>query len=87
MEFAHLGVRGEEAEGSATGDFKHAADFFGGLREEVRMTRHGHGGGQIEERLLRVIEVRGDDKFFGEWNAEAFYEVLEAGVCRRRRLR
>ena len=87
VELAHLGVAGEEAEGAAAGDFEDAADFFGGLREEVGVAGCGHGGREIEERLLRVVEVAGDDELFGERDAEAFFEVVEAGcaVGRRRR--
>ena len=79
MELAHLGVAGEEAEGAAAGDFEDAADFFGGLREEVGVAGCGHVGREVEQRLLGVVEVAGDDELFGERDAEAFLEVVEAG--------
>ena len=80
VELAHLGVAGEEAEGAAAGDLEDAADFFGGLREEVGVARWGHAGREIEERLFGVVEVAGDDELFGEGDAEAALEVVEAGV-------
>ena len=39
VELAHLRVAGEEAEGAAAGDLEDAADFFGGVREEVGVAR------------------------------------------------
>ena len=65
VDLAHLRVAGEEAEGAAAGDLEHAADAFGGLREEVGLARVGHVGRQIEQRLLGVVEVRGDDELAG----------------------
>ena len=73
VELAHLGVGGEEAEGAAAGELEEAADTFGGLRDEVGMTRLRHAGGQVEESLFGVVEVAGDDELFGEGDAEAFF--------------
>ena len=44
VELAHLGVRGEEAEGAATGDLEDAADFLCGLGKEVGVAGWGHAG-------------------------------------------
>jgi len=58
---AHLRVAGEEAEGAALGDFEDAADALCGFFGEVGLARIGHVGRQVEEGLLLVVEVRGDD--------------------------
>jgi len=76
---AHLGVAGEEAEGAAVGDLQHAAGAFGGLREVVGIARVGHSGRQIEQRLARIVEVRGDDQLARQGEAEPPGDVLEAG--------
>jgi hypothetical protein len=81
VELAHLGVAGEEAEGAATGDLEDAADLFGGVREEVGVARRREVLREIEQRLPGVVEVRGDDELFGERNAEALFEVVEAGLA------
>ena len=65
VDLAHLFVAGEEAEGSAVGDLEDAADAFGGFELEVGLARVGHVGRQVEEGLLFVVEVRGDDEFAG----------------------
>jgi len=64
---AHLGVAGEEAEGAAFGDLEDAADALGCLLREVWLARVGHVGWQVEEGLLFVVEVRGDDEFRAWW--------------------
>ena len=62
VDFAHLLVAGEEAEGAAFGDFEDAADAFGGFELEVGLAGVGHVGGQVEEGLLGVVKVAGDDE-------------------------
>ena len=47
VEIAHLGVRGEETEGSASGDFEDATDALGGLREEVGVAGRGHAWWEV----------------------------------------
>ena len=51
VEGAHLGVAGEEAEGAALGDFKHAAHALGGVEEEVGLAGVRHAGGQVKQGL------------------------------------
>jgi hypothetical protein len=75
---AHLGVAGEEAEGAAFGDLEDAADALGGLLGEVGLAGVGHVGREVEEGLLFVIEVAGDDKFASGGEAETAADVLEA---------
>ncbi len=79
VELAHLGVRGKEAEGATAGDLEDAADFLRSLGEEVRVARRRHTGRKVEEGLLGVVEVAGDDELFGKGDAEAALEVVEAG--------
>ena len=81
VEFAHLRVAGEEAEGAAAGDLEDAADFFGGVREEVGVARRREVLREIEQRLFGVVEVAGDDELFGERDAEALLEVVEGGLA------
>ena len=70
MGLAHLRVAGEEAEGAALGDLEDAADALGGLLLEVGLARVGHVWREVEQRLLRVVEVAGDDEL-AAWMAEA----------------
>ena len=65
VEVAHLAVAGEEAEGAAAGDVEHAPDAVGGGFGEFGIARVGHAGRQIEQGLLAVAEVRGDDELAG----------------------
>ena len=65
VDVAHLRVAGEEAEGAALGDLEDAADALGGFVGEVGLARVGHVGREIEEGLLFVVEVRGDDELAG----------------------
>jgi hypothetical protein len=76
---AHLRIAGEQAEGAAAGDLEDAAGALGRLDEEIGFAGVGHVGRQIEQRLLRVVEVRRDDEFAGEGEAETSGDVLEAG--------
>jgi hypothetical protein len=71
-------VAGEEAEGAALGYFKHAADAFGGARGEVGIARKRQVGRKIEQRLLLIIEVAGNDELAGESKAEALANVIKA---------
>ena len=80
----HLGVGGEEAEGAAFSDLEHAADALRGLGEEVGLAGVGHGRWKIEQRLLLIVEVAGDDELSGAGEAKARGEVREGcvgGVC------
>ena len=67
---AHLGVAGEQAEGAAVGDLQHAASAFRGLEEVFRIARVGHSRRQIEQRLSRKVEVRGDNQLARQGKAE-----------------
>ena len=84
---AHLRVAGEQAEGAASGDLEHAAGALGGLREEVGVARVGHAGGQIQQRLLLVVEVGWDDELAGVGQAEALARCVRSPTRRSRRRR
>ena len=45
---------------------------------EVGVARVGHVGREIEEGLVGVVEVGGDDELAGGVEAEAFGDVVEA---------
>jgi hypothetical protein len=80
VEGAHLGVAGEEAEGAAAGDAENALDGCGGGDDEVGFARIRHGGWEVEESLLAIAEVGGDDELAGFVEAETATDVLEAAL-------
>jgi hypothetical protein len=80
VEGAHLGVRGEEAEGAAAGNAEDALDGDGGGGDEVRVARVGHGWREIEEGLLAIAEMGGDDELAAVGEAETAAEMLEAAL-------
>ena len=82
VEGAHLGVAGEEAEGAAAGDSQDTLDGGSGRGDEVRIARIRHGGWEIEECLLAIAEVRGDDELAGLAEVETAADVLEAALNR-----
>src|SRR6202000_1425994 len=82
MHAAHLGVASEKTKGTAFGDLEDATDAFGGFFGKVRFARVGHVGREIQQRLLFVVEGRGDDEFACGGQTEAPADVVEAaGDC------
>ena len=80
MELAHLGVAGEEDEGAASRDFEEADGFFGGLLEERWAARIGEVLGDVEERLLLIVEVAGHDERARELDSEALLDEVEGAL-------
>ena len=80
VEGAHLVVTGEEAESATASDAKNTLDGGGGRGDEFRVARVGHGGREIKEGLLTVLEVGRDDELARVGEAETTAKVLEASL-------
>ena len=88
IEGAHLGVTGEKAERAAAGDAENALDGCGRGGDKVGFAGVRHGGREIEESLLTVLEVGWDDELasaqFVLGEAETAADVLEAALDGKR---
>ncbi len=88
VEGAHLVVAGEKAKGAAASDAEDTLDGFGRGWDEFGIARVGHVGREIEQRLLAVLEVRGDDELaraqFALGEPEPAAEMLKAALDRER---
>jgi len=80
VENAHLAVAGEETEGAAARDFEDTLNAASSGLGELRITRIGHLRREIEEGLLAVTKVRGDDEFARFSESEAAAQMFESAL-------
>ena len=58
VDLPHLRVAGKQHKGSTAGDLEQPPDAVRSLRRELRCARIGQIGGDIEQGLLRIVEMR-----------------------------
>ena len=81
----HLRVAGEQAERPPSAEFQQLHDFVRGLGREPRVTHVRHLPGQVQQRLIRKIELRRQRAVLRVVNAQPLSDVVEAPAHRQRR--
>ena len=80
VDVIHLRVTGEQHECPATRNCEQAPDAVGSLGGKLRGARIGQIGWDIKQRLIFVIEMRGQNGFAGVLKAQAIPHVLETAA-------
>ncbi len=84
LDLPQVRVAGEQDERASTRTLQDLDDFAPRRADKLRRPRIGHRLGQVENRLLREVELRGQPRFVRRADAQPAAHVVEAAVDAQR---